>query len=198
MDNMLDRLAAGPGGTIRAVMESEDIPRGAVSAHADFLQRALAAAGEWTRFTDPKVIAVLVFLGLGVTDLIDHASALVDAHDSGDFGGWLATLAFYTACALAVLTVVFASFALFPRPNPEERTPSLYYFGGIATFATAQAYERAVRAKSARELEGEVARQAWEVSRIAGRKVQLARYAYIAVIAFLAAWVGGRMALALN
>jgi hypothetical protein len=177
-------------------MEPDDTQLGAASPHADFLERALVAAGEWTRFTDPKVIAVFVFLGLGVTDLIDHATALVDAHDRGNFGGWLATVAFYVGCALAVLTVALASLALFPRPKPEESAPSLYYFGGIATFATARVYERAVRAKTARELEGEIARQAWEVSRIARRKVQLARCAYVAVIAFLTMWAGGRIALA--
>jgi Pycsar effector protein len=167
--------------------------------HGDFLQRALGAASEWTRFQDPKVLAVFIFLGLGAADLADHAWALVHARDEGNFGGWVATVAFFVGCGFAVVTVVFASFALFPRLIPQRRESngpsSLYFFGGIASFDNPEAYEQAVREKTEAELEAEIARQAWELSRIALGKGEWARRAYVSVILFLAAWAAGRIAL---
>src|ERR1041384_2066327 len=50
--------------------------------HAEFLQRALTSAGEWTRHADPKALAVLALLGLGVKDLVDHAQRFVRPHEA--------------------------------------------------------------------------------------------------------------------
>src|SRR5690349_25170330 len=47
----------------------------------DFLERALAAASEWTRHADPKVLAVLILLGLGPKDLVDHSRRLLAPHE---------------------------------------------------------------------------------------------------------------------
>jgi hypothetical protein len=164
------------------------------SAHAEFLQRALVSAAEWTRFADPKVLAVLVFLGLGMNDLVDHAGDLVD-------GGWFTTASFCLACALAVVTVVCASVALFPRLDPRERragaSESLYYFAGIAGHRSAGDYETAVRAKTPEQLESELARQAFELSTIALYKLQWARRGYVAAMLFLGFWALARIAEAL-
>jgi Family of unknown function (DUF5706) len=166
----------------------------AESAQSEFVEKALSAAGEWARFADPKLFGVLAFLGLGVASLVSHGHPLWDAHKQHTVWGWLATGAFVTAAALAVLTVVFATLGLFPRVDLQHGT-SLFYFGGIAGYKTPDAYEAAVRAKTASQLESELANQAWEVAQIARRKHTWARRGYYAVIGFLVAWVLARVAL---
>jgi hypothetical protein len=159
-------------------------------APGEFFRLTLAAAGDWTRFADPKVFGVFVFLGLGMSDLVDHAGALVAAD-----APWTATAAFFVACALAVLTVACASVALFPRVKREggaER--SLFFFGDIAALSP-DAFEREVRARSGADLERELARQAWELARIASLKTQWARRSYGAAVAFLCFWAIARIAL---
>ena len=36
----------------------------------DFAEKALADAGQWTRFADPKALAALALLGLGLANLL--------------------------------------------------------------------------------------------------------------------------------
>jgi Family of unknown function (DUF5706) len=164
-------------------------------ARLDFVQRALASGADWARFADPKLLGVFVFLGLGVTDLVQYAQRLWDAHDRHSAAGWLATVSFLAAAALAVLTVTCATFGLFPRVTPAGRRRSLFFFGGIATFGSAREYGEAVRACSRGDLETELLDQAWEIARVARHKLEWARKAYLAVVAFLAAWAVARIAL---
>jgi len=164
----------------------------------EFFDKARGTASEWARFADPKVLVVFILLGLGFADLIKNANALIDAHHQGGVAGWTAALGFLSACALAVVTVGCASVALFPRTHVQsaaDGTPSLYFFGGIAALPDAASYERAVRERSATELESELAQQAWEVSRIAVAKLQWTKRAYAAVIVFLVVWALARIAL---
>jgi Family of unknown function (DUF5706) len=189
--------------------------------HADFFEKALATAGEWTRFGDPKLIGVLALLGLGLANTVSKAGELWAAHTHGWVWGWLAAGGFFVACFFAAMTVIFASLGLFPRTRRKgERTslgraarallrfvsfglrghdksssPSLLYFAGIAAIPTPEEYERRVRAKTEAELESEIAHQAWEVSRVAAKKHAWARAAYRAVIGFLIAWAVARIAL---
>lgn len=160
---------------------------------SEFLKLALASAADWTRYTDPKVFGVFVFLGIGVSDLLEHASELIDAHEASGFFAWAATLSFYVACALVVATVVCASKALFPRAK-SQASAGVLFFGHIATYDTPEQYLEAVKAA---DLDAEVAAQAWEVSRIAAAKVTWAQHAYRAVVGFLAFWAIGRIALEL-
>ncbi len=189
--------------------------------HAVFFEKALAAAGEWTRFGDPKLIGVLALLGLGLANTVSKAGELWAAHKHGWVWGWLATGGFVAACFFAVMTVIFASLGLFPRirrkgerawlgravrvalrfvslgmlGRDQKPGPSLFYFAGIAAIPTPEEYERLVRAKTETELESEVAYQVWEVSRVAARKHLCAQRAYRAVILFLIAWALARIAL---
>lgn len=176
-------------------MEAEDRHGQDEQARAIFLRDALASGAEWARFADPKLLGVLVLLGLGVANLLTHARPLWDAHHSDSEWGWVATIAFVVAAAFAVLSVLFATFGLFPRVTPKRRNMSLFYFGGIATFDTGRAYEAAVRSRTAAELQAELAEQAWEIAVIARHKLRWARNGYFAVVAFLAAWVVARIAL---
>jgi hypothetical protein len=160
-------------------------------APGEFFRLALAAAGEWTRFADPKVFGVFVFLGLGMSDLVDHAGALVDAD-----APWTATVAFVLACALAVLSVACASVALFPRVKREGGAQRLLFFFGDIAALSPDAFEREVRARSGADLERELARQAWELARIATLKTQWGRRSYAAVVGFLCLWAIARIALA--
>lgn len=164
--------------------------------HAKFFEKALTAAGEWTRFADPKLLGVLVLLGLGVSNIVARAGPLWDAHKDASFWGWAATSAFVVSAVIAVLVVLFVSRGLFPRTTPQaDAGTSLFFFAGIATFKTPEEYEQKVRSKTAEQLESEVARQAWEVSTVAVEKHACTKLAYHFVIAFLVAWVVARLAL---
>jgi len=165
--------------------------------HAKFFEKALTAAGEWTRFADPKLLGVLVLLGLGVSNIVSRAGMLWNAQNAGWFWGWVATAAFVASAFLAVLVVLFVSLGLFPRTTRrEDARTSLFFFAGVASFAKPDDYEMAVRAKTEEQLESELAHQAWEVSHVAVKKHFWTKLAYHGVVVFLAAWVTARVALA--
>lgn len=183
----------------------------------DFLERALVATSEWTRHADPKVLAVLVLLGLGSKDLIDHSGRLLAPHEptatSCDLigvtghtcGGLVATSAWIGAGLLAALVVVLVSQALFPRlkmrgllPGDHAQGPitSRFYFGEVAKYNSQDAYRTAVRAKKPHELLDDLAGQIYEVSKIANDKHLATKRAYVLVLAFLVMWAIARVSLA--
>ncbi len=99
----------------------------------EFLERALVSASEWTRHADPKVLAVLVLLGLGSKDLIDHSGRLLAPHEEsgskcdliGVIGhtcaGLVATSSGIIAGLLATASVLLVTQALFSRSNTRAR-----------------------------------------------------------------------------
>jgi len=168
--------------------------------HREFFEKVLTAAGEWSRFADPKVLGVFVFLGLGVSNLIKVADKLWEAHHDHNVGGWLATGGFVAACAFAVLAVLFASIALFPQLRPGGKkgkagAKSVFFFDHVAGFDSAADYERAVLKKSPNELRSDIASQTWAVARVAANKHRWARKAYVFAVLFLVAWATARIAL---
>jgi hypothetical protein len=170
-------------------------------AHDVFLYRALTAAGEWARFADPKALGVLVLLGVGSADLVKNSHRLVDAHLKSGSWATVATAAFWAAVVLGGATIFFVSFAVFPRLRhwPWKKLQdegSLFYFGGVAQFESAEAYERAVKSKAPVELTSELAGQVWRLARIAKAKHDWTRHAYVCVLAFLLAWAVARIGLA--
>lgn len=183
----------------------------------DFLERALPAASEWTRHADPKILGVLVLLGLGSKDLIDHSGRLLAPHEpkasSCDLigvtghtcGGLVATSAWIGAALLAALVVVLVSHALFPRlkmrgllTGDHEQGPitSRFYFGEVARYKSQDTYRTAVKAKKPHELLDDLAGQVYEISRIANDKHLATKRAYVLVLAFLAMWAIARVSLA--
>lgn len=155
--------------------------------HKEFFEKALTAAGEWTRFADPKALGVAVFLGFGATDLLKYIGQLY-------YGFWLTIVCLLGALLLAVLTLFFVTRALFPRLEPEGPR-SLYYFGGIAQFEDPEEYERVVKEKTPQELESHIASQARNVAKVANAKHQRTQWAYRCLLEFLALWAVGRVAL---
>lgn len=163
--------------------------------HKEFFEKALTAAGEWTRFADPKVLGVAVFLSFGVTDLLRHARELYHGLSSVGRLEWLTTACFLGACLFALTTVVLVSLSLFPRLKPKGPM-SLFFFGGIAQFDEPEEYERKVRSKTPQELESQIAYQAWNVAKTANTKHRWTRLAYFSLLVFLTFWVLARVALA--
>lgn len=175
-------------------------PREEKPTHQEFFEKTLTGAGEWSRFADPKVLGALVFLGLGMANLVKLADPLWKAHREHNVGGWLATGGFVAACAFAALVVLGASFALFPQLQPGGRTgkgspKSLLFFAHVAEFDDPAKYERAVLKKTPDELRSDIASQAWAVSRVASRKHRWAQRAYVCAVLFLVAWATARIAL---
>jgi hypothetical protein len=165
----------------------------------EFYEKALAANSEWVRFSDPKAFGVLVFLGLGIADLVGRAHELVHAHRHHGLAGDLATIAFWAAAVLACVTVGFVAHAVFPRvkQKADERAleASLFFFSAIARYETAPAYRAAVEKQTPAQLQDDIATQVWEVGRIAHIKHRAAKHAFWAVLGFLSAWAVARVAL---
>jgi hypothetical protein len=186
--------------------------------HRDFLDRALVSAGEWSRHADPKVLAVLVLLGLGAKDLVDHAARFIHPHEppsahcnllisatGHSCGGIGAAVAFAAAAGLAALTVVLVTQGLFSRlrmkgllPGDHEEGPirSMLFFDDVARHGSQAAYAAAVLARSEQQLLADLAGQVYEVSRTAADKHRAARRAYVVVLGFLSAWATARLLLA--
>lgn len=184
--------------------------------HREFLERALTAAGEWTRFSDPKALGVLVLLGLGVADLIGHAGRLVRPHEATtktcdlvsanghSCEGIGATVAFVIACLFAAAAVAFVTHALFSRmtfkgllgAEHDETAPrSRFFFAEVSRYGSQEAYAQAVLAKKPHELLRDVAGQVYEVSRVCRSKHLATQRAYVCTLAFLIAWVTARILL---
>lgn len=185
--------------------------------HRDFLERALSSAGEWTRYADPKALAVLLLLGLGFSDLIAHASRLVHpqriagakceligatGHGCSSFA---ATAFFVIACAIGLVVVGLVTHALFSRLTIKgllaaERDDTLprsrFFFGEVSRYGSQEAYFQAVRACSQQELLRDLAGQVYEVSKVGKEKHRATQRAYVAVMFFLFAWAAARIFLA--
>lgn len=183
--------------------------------HRTFLEKALTSAAEWARFADPKALAVLVLLGLGLNDLIGRSQALLlppdksgASCDSLSVAGQscdqvIATASSCLAMAAAVVVVFLVTAAVFPRlrlhrpAKAETAALSLFYFEDVAKQDSADAYVTAVRSKTPEELESELGVQVFALSTVASRKHRYAMRAYIAVLVFLSLWVTARIFLAL-
>jgi hypothetical protein len=182
--------------------------------HRDFLERALVAAGEWTRYSDPKALGVLVVLGIGLNDLLDHASRFVHPHEAhaDNCHGWaghscqaIASLGlFILAVLLAAAVVAFVTHALFSRmtlkgllgeEHDDPRPKSRFFFGEVSRYGSQEAYAQAVLAKTEYELLRDMAGQVYEVSTISQIKHMAVQRAYAAALAFLAVWVVARTVL---
>jgi hypothetical protein len=163
-----------------------------------FVFRSLQASSEWLRFADPKLLGVLVLLGLGLSSLLGNAGALADAHRSGAFWGWASTLCFWVSLALAAITVLAVSLGLFPRLKTRDKHRSLFYFGGIAEFKTAADYGDAVQALGKAGAQRELVRQAWQVAVIAAVKHRWARRGYWCAVLFLTSWGAAMVGLKLS
>src|SRR3954447_12414669 len=160
----------------------------------DFYYRSVDRFADWIKHADAKAGAALVVLGLGLSDLLDHARELVDAHSEGG-AGWLATLAFWGACLIAGSVVLRVVRAFFPRLSARGER-SVFYFGEIAAaYGSPAEYRAAVEAKSEEDIADEVGAQAWELARIADEKFRQSQAALLWTLIFLVAWAIGRVGL---
>lgn len=162
--------------------------------HKEFFEKALTAAGEWTRFADPKALGVAVFLSFGATDLSKNAGRLYYGFTKNTPSEWTTTISFLGAFLFSILTVLCVSLALFPRLKPKG-PDSLFFFGSIALISDPEQYEREVRKMGPQELENQIAYQAWNVANTAATKHKWTQRAYFSLLVFFAFWVAGRIAL---
>ena len=166
----------------------------------------------WVQYEDAKAGAVLVLLGLGLTDVLGNADTLINAyhapapHHSG--WGWVATVAFWAAIVAAVCTVAVIATAVWPYTGPGRRPRvgnSLFYFNDVATNyryrdPTEKAkmlaeYRERVRDTPDEELEKDMSQQAFILAHIAAKKVRLVKLGFWSVTGFLIAWAVARIAL---
>ena len=165
-----------------------------VPQQADFLYRSIERVSDWIKYQDSKAGAVLVILAIGAADLIAQADRLVDAHETSKLGVAASTM-FWVAVTAAVVTVAFVALTLFPRVEPKSG-PSLFYFGSVAGYRTAEDFHKEVQEMSDDSLARHLATQAWELARLAAAKVAFVRIATGAALCFLGAWATARFLLA--
>src|SRR5206468_1599251 len=78
---------------------------------------------------DAKAGAVMVFLGLGLTDLLSDANTLIHAHRVSTYGA-VASVAFWVAIGAALLVVGLVAVAVFPFTGSSG--DSLIFFKDVA------------------------------------------------------------------
>ena len=167
-----------------------------LSPQLDYLYRNEYNIGQWLQFADAKAGGVVIALSIVALDLFRHSSDFVHAHNLHHaFWGWLSLVLFVFAAVATALCVVGVARALFPRVRTSR--PSLSFFGVVARFQSAEAYERAVTEKREVDLIENVATQVWNLACIADDKYRSLRHAYLGAMLFLISWACARIALSL-
>lgn len=160
----------------------------------DFLYRASQTMDTAVQFADAKVGGVVLILGIGILDLFRHVREFLDARDLSPFWGWVSCIACLIAVIAASATVLQVGRTLFPR---RRASSSLYFFGVVASFPSAQAYAEKVWLSRERELFNGMAMQCWNLANIAMEKYRHLRLAYGAALVFALAWAVARLGLSL-
>lgn len=162
----------------------------------DYYDKTLDRFASWISHQDTKAAFALVVLGIASADLLERATPLADAHKQQSGWGDLATWAFWLAVLAGALTVAFAWFTVVPRVKPASGR-SVFFFGTVASYPTAAEYQASAKRLTDAQFEEDLAEQVWELARHAATKARFARYAYMAVFAFLLLWGCARVALSL-
>jgi hypothetical protein len=175
----------------------------------DFYEKSVDRFSSWVQFEDAKAGAVLVLLGLGLTDILGNADALIHAHEKSSLGG-IASFAFWLAIAAAAAAVGVVAYAVFPFTRSSQGS-SIFYFKDVATNFPYKAKREAEKreqlaayvnevsvARSEEELEWDMADQALTLAGIAAKKVRFVFWGFWSVAVFLIAWGVARIALGLG
>ena len=173
-------------------------PHIAPAAAKEYYDQSLDRFAGWIQHQDSKAGLALVVLGIALSDLLDHANELADAHRLASTWGLLATVAFWVALGAGAATVLFAWLTVFPRLTPRKESPeSVYFFGRVAQYESPDKYVAAVSDLDDEKLRKHLAYQVWELADHANRKAEWVRWAYVAVGLFLVCWGVARVALSL-
>jgi hypothetical protein len=162
-----------------------------LSPQIDFLYRAVDSFQQSVQFADAKAGGVVLILSIGILDLFRNLRNFLDARDLSAGYGWTATVAAIIATAFGILTVIQIARALFPRHRPG--LGSMFFFGVVAGYPSAQQYEDAVWLSSERELVRSMAETAWNLAGIAAEKYKHLRLAYACALLFAVFWAIARL-----
>jgi hypothetical protein len=166
-----------------------------LSPQIDFLYRAADNFTQSVQFADAKAGGVVLILSIGILDLFKNIRQFLDARDISAVWGWLATISSVIATIFAIMTVIQIARTLFPRRRPG--LASLFFFGVVAGYPAANAYEDAVWRASERELFRSMASTCWNLAGIAGEKYKHLRMAYAFALLFAVFWAVARLGLSL-
>jgi hypothetical protein len=162
---------------------------------SDLYEKSLDRFGGWVQFEDAKGSLVLVLLGLGLVDLLGVASRAIHAHKLKSGWGDIASGAFWVAIAGAAIAVALVILAIKPRAKASRG--SIFFFGTVDTYDSAESYQREVQRLTQEERTAEMASQTWQLAKVTAMKVRLLGWSYWAVTLFLAAWAISRLTLGL-
>jgi len=166
-----------------------------LSPQIDFLYKAVDNFTQSVQFADAKAGGVVLILSIGILDLFRNLRNFLDARDLSAGYGWTATIAALIATVFGIMTVVQIARSLFPRRRPG--LGSLFFFGVVASYPSAQEYEDAVWLASERELVRSMATTAWNLAGIAGEKYRHLRLAYAFALLFAIFWAIARLGFSL-
>ena len=96
----------------------------------DFFEKSVDRFSSWVQFEDAKAGAVLVLLGLGLTDVLGNADALIHAHEKSS-SGVIASFAFWLSIVAAAAAVGVVAYAVFPFTRSSHGR-SIFYFKDVA------------------------------------------------------------------
>jgi len=162
---------------------------------ATYFESVVDRFGGWVQYGDTKAGAVLVLLGLGLSDLVGAAHDLVNTR------GWglIATAAFAGALGAAAFAVFFLARCVFPfAPAHQPLNESLLYYRDVAARPDATAYEREVVGMTLEELNHHRAVEAYGLAKIAEMKAHRNVLALTFAGMFVFLWPAARVALALT
>lgn len=162
--------------------------------HVEFAKAALDRFSDWVRFADTKAGAVMVVLGIALSDLLTRAGSLTSVGQARSGWAYATLIAFWIAIGAVVATVTCVVKVLFPKVSPSEE--SLAFFGDVAKHKTASKYREALLSLPEEKLADHLMSQAFDLVSIAQEKFRWTRWAYVSVFAFLVAWALARLALA--
>jgi Family of unknown function (DUF5706) len=175
----------------------------------DFYEKSVDRFSSWVQFEDAKAGAVLVLPGLGLTDILGNADALIHAHEKSSLDV-IASFAFWLSIAAAAAAVGVVAYAVFPFTRSSHGS-SIFYFEDVATNfpyigksdaekgEQLAAYVNEVSvARGEEALERDMADQALTLAGIAAKKVRYVSLGFWSVAVFLIAWGVARIALGLG
>lgn len=161
---------------------------------ASYFDGVIERFGGWVQYGDTKAGAVLVVLGLGLSDLVGAAPELINTHGWGTF----ATVAFAGALAAAALAVFFLGRGVFPfAPHHRDADDSLFYYRDVAWRKDANEYEHEVIGMKLDDLNRHRAVEAYGLAKIAEEKAKRTGWALVFAGLFVFLWPAARVALAL-
>jgi hypothetical protein len=161
-----------------------------------FLYRQYTSYADLVRLADAKAAAVLILPGVACADLLTRSAVFLKFPVGAVVWGRIGLISFWASLVFAILAILSAGLALFPRYR--RSVGRISYFGDVASFTDANKYFQYILTLDFATLSEEVAREIWAAAQIALMKFRLTRVALLMVVAMFVMWGIARVAVGLR